>query len=219
MAFEYVDNFREQGARKRLVNYLKEEKKISDTLVLEAIAQVPRHYFFDKTFWGQAYKDIAFPIGEGQTISQPFTVAYQSQLLHIEKGQKVLEIGTGCGYQTCVLSQMGAQVFTIERIQSLYERTSQLLPRLGYQAHFFCGDGSLGLPSCAPFDKILVTAGAPYVPEKLLQQLSIGGLLVIPVGDEKSQKMHTVLRIGDNEFEQMELEVFRFVPLLGDQAW
>src|ERR1700759_2950981 len=137
MAYKYVDNYREQGARKKLVEILR-GKGIEDEAVLQAIGKVPRHYFFDETFWNQAYKDIAFPIGEGQTISQPYTVAYQSELLHIKKDDKVLEIGTGCGYQTCILMELGAKVYTIERQEKLYQRTIKVLPYIGYKAHFFC---------------------------------------------------------------------------------
>ncbi|WP_423147972.1 protein-L-isoaspartate(D-aspartate) O-methyltransferase [Rubrolithibacter danxiaensis] len=218
MAYKYVDNYRERGARKRLVTQLK-EKGISDEEVLHAIGKVPRHFFFDETFWNQAYKDIAFPIGEGQTISQPYTVAYQTQLLHIKKGDKVLEIGTGSGYQTCILLELGAKVYTIERQEKLFERTKTVLPRMGYQAEFFCGDGSKGILDKAPYDKILVTAGAPFVPEVLLKQLKIGGIVVIPVGDENTQKMITVLRVSETDYEKIELDTFRFVPLVGDQAW
>jgi len=218
MAYKYVDNYREQGARKQLADLLK-QKGIEDEAVLKAIGKVPRHFFFDETFWNQAYKDIAFPIGEGQTISQPYTVAYQTQLLHIKKGDKVLEIGTGCGYQTCVLLELGAKVYTIERQEKLYERTAQVLPRMGYNARFFLGDGSKGIEKRAPYDKIIVTAGAPTVPDVLLGQLNIGGILVIPVGDESAQKMVTVLKIGGHDYEKHVLDTFRFVPLIGDKAW
>jgi protein-L-isoaspartate(D-aspartate) O-methyltransferase len=218
MAYKFIDNYREQGARKRLVEVLR-KKGIEDERVLAAIGKIPRHYFFDETFWNQAYKDIAFPIGAGQTISQPYTVAYQTELLHIRKGDKVLEIGTGCGYQTCVLMEVGAKVFTIERQEKLYERTIQVLPYMGYKPKFFLGDGSVGIASDAPYDKIIVTAGAPTVPDLLLKQLNIGGILVIPVGDEKSQKMVTVLKTGENDFERHVLDTFRFVPLVGDRAW
>jgi protein-L-isoaspartate(D-aspartate) O-methyltransferase len=218
MAYKFIDNYREKGARKRLVELLK-KKGIEDEQVLQAINKVPRHFFFDETFWNQAYKDIAFPIGEGQTISQPYTVAYQSELLHIHKGQKVLEIGTGCGYQTCVLLELGANVFTIERQEKLYERTIQVLPYMGYRPHFFLGDGSKGIEAHAPYDKIIVTAGAPTVPEILLRQLNVGGLLVIPVGDEKEQKMITILKVAENDYEKVVLDTFRFVPLVGDKAW
>jgi protein-L-isoaspartate(D-aspartate) O-methyltransferase len=218
MAYKFVDNYREKGARKKLVEVLK-EKGIGDRNVLAAIGKVPRHFFFDETFWTQAYKDIAFPIGAGQTISQPYTVAYQSQLMHIRKGDKVLEIGTGSGYQTCILLELGATVYTIERQEALFERARAFLSRMNYQPFYFLGDGSKGIAEHAPFDKILVTAGAPFVPEILLKQLKVGGLIVIPVGDEKSQKMVTVLRASENEYEKIELDTFRFVPLVGDQAW
>jgi protein-L-isoaspartate(D-aspartate) O-methyltransferase len=218
MAYKYIDNYREKGARKKLVELLK-TKGIEDENVLKAIAKVPRHYFFDETFWNQAYKDIAFPIGEGQTISQPYTVAYQSELLHIRKGDKVLEIGTGCGYQTCILLELGAKVYTIERQEKLYQRTIKVLPHMGYKAEFFCGDGSKGMAEHAPFNKIIVTAGAPFVPEDLLKQLAVGGILVIPVGDEQSQKMVTVLKVAENDYEKVMLDTFRFVPLVGDKAW
>ena len=218
MAHKFIDNYREQGARKKLAEKLK-ERGIRDKAVLAAIGKVPRHYFFDETFWFQAYKDIAFPIGDGQTISQPYTVAYQTELLHIRKADKVLEIGTGSGYQTCILLELGAEVFTIERQENLFNRTKLVLPHMGYKAHFFCGDGSKGISEHAPYDKILVTAGAPFVPETLLKQLRVGGILVIPVGDEKLQRMLTVLKVSDTEYEKFELDTFRFVPLVGDQAW
>lgn len=218
MAYKFIDNYREKGARKRLVELLR-KKGIEDERVLAAIGKIPRHYFFDETFWNQAYKDIAFPIGEGQTISQPYTVAYQTELLHIKKGDKVLEIGTGSGYQTCVLMELGASVYTIERQEKLYERTKQVLPYMGYKANFFLGDGSRGIAGHAPYDKIIVTAGAPTVPETLLKQLKIGGILVIPVGSEETQKMVTVLRAGENDYEKIVLDTFRFVPLVGDKAW
>lgn len=218
MAHKLIDNYRERGARKKLVEKLK-DKGISDENVLKAIGKVPRHYFFDETFWEQAYKDIAFPIGDGQTISQPYTVAYQTELLHIMKGDKVLEIGTGSGYQTCVLLELGAKVYTIERQENLYNRTVQVLPHMGYEANFFFGDGSKGIQEHAPYDQIIVTAGAPLVPEILLKQLKIGGILVIPVGDEKTQKMITVLRVSKNDYEKIALDTFRFVPLVGEQAW
>ncbi|RKR84977.1 protein-L-isoaspartate(D-aspartate) O-methyltransferase [Mucilaginibacter gracilis] len=218
MAHKFIDNYREKGARKRLVELLI-KKGIGDENVLQAIGKVPRHYFFDETFWNQAYKDIAFPIGEGQTISQPYTVAYQTELLHIRKGDKVLEIGTGCGYQCCILVELGADVYTIERQEKLYQRTKQVLPHIGYKANFFCGDGSKGIAKHAPYNKIIVTAGAPFVPEDLLKQLAIGGVLVIPVGDEQSQQMVTVLKINETDYEKIVLDTFRFVPLVGDRAW
>lgn len=219
MAYKYIDNYREKGARKRLTDILR-KKGIQDEEVLLAISKVPRHYFFDETFWNQAYSDIAFPIGEGQTISQPYTVAYQTELLHIRKGDKVLEIGTGSGYQTCILMELGAKVYTIERQEKLYERTRFILPeKMGYKPNFFCGDGSIGIDKHAPYDKIIVTAGAPTVPDVLLKQLKIGGILVIPVGDEETQKMVTILKVAENDYEKIVLDTFRFVPLVGDKAW
>lgn len=218
MAYKMIDNYREQGARKKLVALLR-ERGIADERVLRAIGKVPRHYFFDETFWNQAYKDIAFPIGDGQTISQPYTVAYQTELLHVQKGNKVLEIGTGSGYQTCILLELGAKVYTIERQENLYHRTKEVLPKMGYQPEFFLGDGSMGIAEHAPYDQIIVTAGAPVVPEALLKQLKLGGILVIPVGDTKEQKMVTILRVSETEYEKIVLDTFRFVPLVGDQAW
>lgn len=218
MAYKFVDNYREKGARRKLVQILK-ERGIDDQDVLRAIGTVPRHYFFDETFWNQAYRDIAFPIGDGQTISQPYTVAYQSHLLHIKQGDKVLEIGTGSGYQTCILMELGATVYTIERQERIYKRTIKVLPGMGYHANFFLGDGSNGIPAHAPYNKIIVTAGAPFVPDVLLKQLKIGGILVIPVGDEETQRMVTVMRVGENDYEKIVLDTFRFVPLVGDKAW
>ncbi len=216
--YKYIDNYREQGARKKLVEELK-KKGIDDERVLKAIGKVKRHFFFDETFWTQAYKDIAFPIGEEQTISQPYTVAYQTQLLHVSNGDRVLEIGTGSGYQTCILLELGAKVYTIERKEKLYDRTIQVLPYMGYHPHFFLGDGSKGKAEHAPYDKIIVTAGAPTVPEQLLKQLKIGGILVIPVGNAEFQKMVTVLKVGEHDYEKVVLDTFRFVPLVGDKAW
>lgn len=218
MAYKFTDDYKQQGMRKQLVDLLR-KKGIEDERVLQAIGAVKRHFFFDETFWNQAYRDIAFPIGEGQTISQPYTVAYQTELLHIKKGDKVLEIGTGCGYQTCILLKLGAEVYTIERQQKLYERTSYVLPNIGYKANFFLGDGSRGIADHAPYDKIIVTAGAPTVPDELKRQMKIGGILVIPVGDAKSQQMVTILKTGENSYEQHVLDTFRFVPLVGDKAW
>ena len=191
-------------------------KGIIDERVLRAIEIVPRHLFaFDSAFIGRAYEDNAFPIGEGQTISQPFTVAYQSQLLEIERGDKVLEIGTGSGYQAAVLYEMGATIYSIERVKRLYEKTKQLLSGLGYTSiKCFYGDGFEGLPSFAPFDKILVTAAAPSLPEKLMQQLAIGGMLVIPIGKTDLQLMKRYTRISASEIKEEAFDTFRFVPML-----
>ncbi len=214
----FLDSYRHKGLRKNLIKEIR-EKGIADEKVLEAMEKVPRHFFFDEAFVEQAYTDKAFPIAAGQTISQPYTVAYQTELLNIKPKDKVLEIGTGSGYQTCILLELGAKVFTIERQTILYETTKEKLIQMDYKARFFCADGSNGLPRHAPFDKILVTAGAPFVPKALLQQLKIGGILVIPVGDEKTQIMTSLLKTGEDSFEKYELGSFRFVPLKGDQAW
>ncbi len=178
--------------------------------------KVPRHLFaFDSAFTQRAYEDNAFPIGEGQTISQPFTVAYQSQMLEVNKGDKVLEIGTGSGYQAAILIEMGARVFTIERVKNLYEKTIHLLDTLGYRAiKCFYGDGFEGLPSFAPFDKILVTAAAPFVPEKLLQQLKLGGMLVVPIGEGDLQMMKRYTKLSSDEIKEEGFDAFRFVPML-----
>ena len=216
--FILKDTAKHQGLRNQLISVLK-NKGITDRSVLDAIQKIPRHLFLNSSFEDYAYQDKAFPIGAGQTISQPYTVAYQTELLHIQKGDKVLEIGTGSGYQTCILMELGAEVFTIERQPNIYQHTIKVLPGMGYKANFYLGDGSKGIEDHAPYDKIIVTAGAPFVPEILLKQLKIGGILVIPVGDEKTQKMITVIRASENDYDKIELDTFRFVPLVGDQAW
>ncbi len=204
---------RHQGLRKRLIDGLK-IKGIRNEKVLEAIGKVPRHLFMESTFIQFAYKDQAFPIGAGQTISQPYTVAVQTQLLEIEKGDKVLEVGTGSGYQAAVLLEMGAKVFTIERQKELYMKVNKFLPEIGYNPACFFGDGYKGLPNFAPFDKIIVTAGATSIPEDLKQQLAINGRLVIPVGNEHRQEMNVITRISGNEFRNEKHGDFVFVPLL-----
>ena len=195
------DTFKHKGLRRQLVQLLR-EKGIVDETVLTAIDSIPRHLFMDNAFLKHAYEDKAFPIGAGQTISQPYTVAFQSQLLELKKGERVLEVGTGSGYQAAVLVEMGAKVFTIERQKLLYDRTRKLLPQLGYKPKFFYGDGYAGLPTFAPFDKCIVTAGAPYIPETLKQQLEVGGLLVIPVGQGEVQKMLRLHKTGPDTFEE-----------------
>ena len=207
------DNFRHQGLRQQLVDHLV-ESGISDKKVLAAISKIPRHLFLDKAFVEFAYQDLAFPIGCDQTISQPYTVAFQSQLLQISAHDKVLEIGTGSGYQTAVLLELNANVFTIERQKDLYEKTKNFLPKLGYQAMFIYGDGYKGLPSFAPFDKIIVTAGANEIPNILLKQLKIGGTMVIPVGNSETQKMKLIKRLSEKEFTTQTLGDFSFVPML-----
>ena len=202
--------------RQQLVEVVK-AKGITDENVLDAIGKIPRHLFMDSSFIDHAYQDKAFPIAADQTISQPYTVAFQTELLQVNQGDKILEIGTGSGYQTAVLCLLGAQVFSIERQKELFKKTSQFLPKLGYRAKkLIFGDGYIGLEDEAPFDSIIVTAGAPFVPKPLLSQLKIGGRLVIPVGDDV-QIMTLFTRKGTKEFEQQEFGEFRFVPLLEDK--
>lgn len=212
------DSFRHQGLRQQLVEEVR-SKGIRDARVLAALGRVPRHTFLDNAFTELAYTDQAMPIGAGQTISQPYTVAFQTELLCIEDRMKVLEIGTGSGYQACVLEELGARVYTIERQRSLYHSTRNRLQDMGRKIKVFFGDGTLGLPAFAPFDRILVTAGAPSVPHTLVQQLKVGGCMVIPVGDEESQRMMRVKRVSASELAQETFENFRFVPLLGQEGW
>ena len=211
------DNYKHQGLRNKLVKKLA-EKGIKDERVLSAIGRVPRHFFFESALLEHAYQDKAFPIGEGQTISQPYTVAFQSEKLEIKPGDKVLEIGTGSGYQACVLLELGAKVYTIEYNRVLFERTQVFLPSMGYKPYFFHGDGSKGLPMKAPFDKIIVTAGAPIVPDALTNQLKENGILVIPVGDRQRQLMLRI-RKKEGKLVREEFDNFAFVPLLGAQGW
>lgn len=211
------DNYKQRGLRNKLIKKLR-EKGISDERVLAAIGKVPRHVFFDAALLGHAYEDKAFPIGEGQTISQPYTVAFQTERLQIKAGDKVLEIGTGSGYQAAVLLEMGAKVYTIEFNRKLYEYTKDFLPTLGYNPYFFFGDGSKGIPAKAPYDKIIVTAGAPIVPLALTEQLAENGILIIPVGDREKQKMLRITK-KQGKLIQEEFDNFAFVPLLGDQGW
>ncbi len=210
------DTHKHQGLRNQLVKTLV-AKGIQDKNVLKAIAIIPRHLFMDSGFMDFAYQDKAFPIAAEQTISQPYTVAFQSELLEIKSGDKILEIGTGSGYQTAVLIEMGAKVYTVERQKELFKKTKLFLPRLNYKPkkNVF-GDGYKGMPEDAPFDGIIVTAGAPFIPKPLLAQLKIGGKLVIPVGDDV-QIMTLIIRKGDKDFEKHELGKFRFVPMLGDK--
>ncbi|MFP4845815.1 protein-L-isoaspartate(D-aspartate) O-methyltransferase [Winogradskyella sp. PE311] len=210
------DTFKHQGMRQQLVETLV-KKDIKNDAVLKAIGKIPRHLFMDSGFIDHAYQDKAFPIGADQTISQPYTVAFQSELLQITPGDKVLEIGTGSGYQCAVLVELGAKVYSIERQQELFKKTSKFLPKIGYRAKkLIFGDGYKGLPEEAPFKSIIVTAGAPFVPKPLLSQLEIGGRLVIPVGDG-IQTMTLFIRKGPKEFQKHEFGEFRFVPLLEDK--
>ena len=208
-----IDSLLHIGQRKQLVDLL-QAKGIHDTRVLHAITQVPRHVFFDKALQNHAYEDKAFPIDAGQTISQPYTVAFQSELLHITNNEKVLEIGTGSGYQAAVLAKMGARVFSIERQKKLYFATKSQLQKLNIRVELFLGDGFKGLPQFAPFDRILITAAAPFIPKPLLEQLIIGGILVVPFGEGSSQTMLSITKLSETEFEQREHGTFSFVPML-----
>jgi protein-L-isoaspartate(D-aspartate) O-methyltransferase len=193
-------------------------KGIDDENVLQAIDRVPRHLFLDSSFLEFAYQDKAFPIGSGQTISQPYTVAYQTQLLQVNPGDKILEIGTGSGYQSCVLIEMGAKVYTIERQKKLFVKTKAFLPSIGYNPKMFYGDGYKGLPPHEPFDKIIITAAAPEIPAELIRQLNPGGTLVVPIGPPEVQTMTTVKKINESETQLIEHAQFRFVPMLTNKA-
>lgn len=212
------DNYRHKGMRQQLVNQLRKEGITNET-VLAAIKEVPRHVFLDSSFVEFAYSDQAFPIGSGQTISQPSTVAFQTELLAVEKGMKVLEIGTGSGYQACVLAAMGARVFSIERQRNLFFRTKEILEQLPFRLKLFLGDGFEGLPTYAPFDRIIITAGAPCIPPKLIEQLKPNGIMVIPMDNtEGGQTMLRVTKQPDGSLAQEEFGNFKFVPMLSGTA-
>lgn len=211
------DSYKHKGLRRQLVEVIR-AKGITDEEVLKAIGKIPRHWFLDSTFANHAYDDKAFPIGSGQTISQPYTVAFQSELLKVRKRDKVLEIGTGSGYQACVLLELGAQVFTVERQKNLFNRTRSFLPSIGYQPRMFYGDGYQGLKAYAPFDRIIVTAGAPLIPPALIDQLKPGGMLLVPLGEGDVQIMTSITSETDGSLTRREHGNFRFVPLLEDKA-
>ena len=217
------DEYLYQGKRKRLVEQLK-DKGITSQAVLNAILKIPRHLFFDQSterpaLLDHAYSDKALKIGAGQTISHPFTVAFQTEKLNVVKGDKILEIGTGCGYQTAVLLEMGAKVFSIERQKELYDKTKVFLPLLGYKGtKLVYGDGYKGMPQFAPFDKIIVTAAAPYIPEELLAQLIIGGILVIPLGEGEEQVMNVIVKKTATEYNKQAFGKFKFVPMLQNKT-
>ena len=210
------DSFRHQGLRKQLTEQLS-VKGIHNTAVLDTINKIPRHLFLDNAFVNFAYQDKAFPIGEGQTISQPYTVAFQTQLLDIKPYEKVLEVGTGSGYQAAVLCLLKADVFTIERQKELFLKTKKFLPELGYNCNFIYGDGYKGLPKFAPFDKIIITCGAPCLPQNLIEQLKIGGIMVAPIGDGNIQVMHLIEKISEKGTKITTHGEFSFVPMLNDK--
>lgn len=213
-----ADNPKFKQRRRRLVETLA-DKGIKDRRVLDAFNTVARHVFVDTALQDRAYKDTALPIGKEQTISQPYTVARQTELLEVQPGEKVLEIGTGSGYQAAILCELGAEVYTVERHKELYQRARSILRELGYSVRAKLGDGTLGWSAYAPYDAIVVTAGAPVVPEDLVEQLNINGRLVVPVGDDQKQEMVRIIKIRKDEFEEERFSDFKFVPLIGEKGW
>lgn len=212
------DNRKHSKRRNQLVKKL-EEKGIKDRNLLQAINAIPRHIFIDTALENRAYEDTALPIGQGQTISQPYTVAAQTELLEVKKGDKILEIGTGSGYQSAILCHMGADVYSVERHEKLYLNAKKNLQELGYRPQLKLGDGTLGWSAYAPYDGIVVTAGAPIVPEDLVKQLNVGGRLVVPVGDQLSQVMVRITRVSEDEYKEEQFRHFKFVPLIGEKGW
>lgn len=212
-----IDTYKHKGLRKKLIEELR-AKGITNERILTAFDQVPRHYFLDLAFEMQAYSNMPFQIGAGQTISHPYTVAFQTQLLEVVKGDKVLEIGTGSGFQTAILCQMGAKVYSIERQRELYISAKSIIGQLGLNPHLFYGDGYKGKKAYAPYDHILVTCGAPFVPEDLLLQLKVNGTLVIPLGAGDKQQMKRITKISETEFKDEDFGEFSFVPMLEDKA-
>ncbi|MFZ1705662.1 MAG: protein-L-isoaspartate(D-aspartate) O-methyltransferase [Saprospiraceae bacterium] len=209
-----TDTYRTKGLRQQLVKEL-QKKGISDQKILKAFEDIPRHYFLEKAFEDWAYKDVPFPIDSEQTISQPYTVAYQTQLLDVKKGDRILEIGTGSGFQACVLAYMGAKVYSIERHEKLYIKTTKLLEKIGYSmVRTLFGDGYLGAERYAPYQKILITAAAKEVPNALFEQLQIGGILIVPLGEDNLQVMTKFTKISNQEFRRESFDTFRFVPFL-----
>ncbi len=211
------DSFKHKGMRKRLINELR-SKGIADEKILNAFDEVPRHFFLDNAFAEQAYTNMAFQIGSGQTISHPYTVAFQTHLLKLSKGEKVLEIGTGSGYQTCILCALGAKVFSIERHRPLHLKAKNIIRHFGFTPRLSFGDGYKGLPTFAPFDKVIITCGAPGVPEALMDQLKPGGIMIIPVGEGAEQEMMRLTKKEDGSYTTETFGVFSFVPMLGDKV-
>lgn len=211
------DSFKYKGMRRQLIKELS-DKGIKSQRVLDAFDAVPRHYFLDNAFAEQAYSNVAFQIGSGQTISHPFTVAFQTELLDLQKGDKILEIGSGSGFQTSILCELGAKVFSIERHKELHLKAKNTLKELHYNARLSFGDGYKGLPTYAPFDKIIITCGAPDIPQELIKQLRVGGVMIIPIGEGEEQQMKRITKLSETEIEQEDFGVFRFVPMLEDRV-
>jgi protein-L-isoaspartate(D-aspartate) O-methyltransferase len=208
------DTFKHKGMRKQLIAALRKDERIKNEAIFEAFYNIPRHFFLDLAFTEQAYSNMAFQIGAGQTISHPITVAFQTQLLAINRGDKILEIGTGSGFQTCILCEMGVKVFSIERQKELFMKAKQIIQHFGFNPRLMYGDGYKGMPAFAPFDKIIVTCGAPDVPQVLLDQLKIGGVMIIPIGEGSEQIMKRITKISETEKTVEELGTFKFVPML-----
>lgn len=211
------DTFKHKGMRRQLISELR-EKGISDERILDAFDAVPRHFFLDLVFEQQAYSNQAFQIGAGQTISHPYTVAFQTNLLEIEKGDKILEIGTGSGYQTCILCEMGAKVFSIERQKELFLKAKKIIHHFKFNPRLTYGDGYKGMPAFAPFDKVIITCGAPEIPQALIDQMRVGGIMIIPVGEGRDQIMKRVIKISEKEVQVDEFGTFSFVPMLENKA-
>ena len=210
------DTFKFKGMRRRLIEELR-EKGISDQRILDAFDAVPRHFFLDNVFAEQAYSNMAFQIGSGQTISHPYTVAFQTDLLAIEKGDKMLEIGSGSGFQTCILCELGAKVYSIERHKPLHLKAKRMVSHFGYNARMSFGDGYKGLPAFAPFDKVIITCGAPEIPQELINQLRVGEVMIIPVGEGEKQEMKRIVKLENGALEIQDYGVFSFVPMLGNK--
>lgn len=208
------DTFKHKGMRKQLIEKLRQDDRIKNTGIFDAFDKIPRHFFLDLVFVEQAYTNMAFQIGAGQTISHPITVAFQTQLLELKRGDKVLEIGTGSGFQTCILCQMGAKVFSIERQKELYLKAKKIIMDLNFNPRLSFGDGYKGMPAFAPFDKIIVTCGAPDIPQALRDQLKVGGIMVIPIGEGEEQMMKRITKISETEYVEDEFGTFKFVPML-----
>ncbi len=211
------DGYKHKGLRKKLIQELR-EKGIQDEKILAAFDAVPRHFFLDLAFTEQAYTNMAFQIGAGQTISHPYTVAFQTDLLQVRKGDKILEIGTGSGFQTCILCALGAKVFSIERQKELFLKAKSIIHHFNFNPKLVFGDGYKGLPNFAPFDKVIITCGAPEIPEALLNQLKIGGVMVIPIGEGEKQLMKRITKVAEHEFTTEEFGVFSFVPMLENKT-